>query len=97
MRMMMVMIMTMIIKRHLHLNQEGDDVYFECLIVSNPAATRLEWFHRVTFNIQIIMMAKTILVMAINVIKNFMMKTILVMTRFSLKHNGQQSLSSLSA
>ena len=24
--------------------KEGDDVYFECLIVSNPAATRLEWY-----------------------------------------------------
>ena len=31
-----------------NLEQEGDDVYFECLIVSNPAATRLEWYHRVT-------------------------------------------------
>ena len=29
-------------------NQEGDDVYFECLIVSNPTATRLEWYHRVS-------------------------------------------------
>ena len=34
-----------------NLEQEGDDVYFECLIVSNPAATRLEWYHRVTSTI----------------------------------------------
>ena len=71
-----MMIMRMIKKRHLYLKQEGDDVYFECLIVSNPAATRLEWYHRVSsiFNIQIIIMAKTILVMTINAIKNFMIK-----------------------
>ena len=58
--------------------QEGDDVYFECLIVSNPAATRLEWFHRVScfLNIQIIMLANTILVMTVNVITNSIIKAI---------------------
>ena len=29
--------------------QEGDDVYFECRIVSNPEATKLEWYHEVKF------------------------------------------------
>jgi hypothetical protein len=40
--------LTLSLGRTLNPNEikEGDDVYFECLIVSNPAATRLEWFHR---------------------------------------------------
>ena len=29
--------------------QEKDDVYFECRIVSNPEATKLEWYHEVKF------------------------------------------------
>ena len=31
--------------------QEGDDVYFECRIVSNPEATKLEWYHEASFDI----------------------------------------------
>jgi hypothetical protein len=27
--------------------QEGDDVYFECGIVSNPPVSKLEWYHEV--------------------------------------------------
>ena len=30
--------------------QEQDDVYFECRIVSNPEATKLEWYHEVNFS-----------------------------------------------
>ena len=29
--------------------KEGDDVYFECRIVSNPEANKLEWYHEVKF------------------------------------------------
>ena len=43
-----IMITTMMMMKFVKSEkQEGDDVYFECLIVSNPAATRLEWYHRV--------------------------------------------------
>jgi len=27
--------------------KEGDDVYFECIVKSNPPYLRLSWFHEV--------------------------------------------------
>ena len=35
--------------------QEGDDVYFECRIVSNPEATKLEWYHEASWSINCVL------------------------------------------
>jgi hypothetical protein len=29
--------------------KEGDDVYFECMILSNPKPYKMSWFHDVSF------------------------------------------------
>lgn len=31
--------------------KEGDDVYFECLIQSNPKFYKLSWFHNVSISL----------------------------------------------